>query len=47
MVATSETWKVTMKSTNKVLTDETLHMFRIKTSLITDEWSKGWEWLGL
>jgi predicted SnoaL-like aldol condensation-catalyzing enzyme len=47
MVATSETWKVTMKSTNKVLTGETLHMFRIKDSLITDEWSKGWEWLGL
>lgn len=47
MVATNETWKVTMKSNNKVLTGETLHMFRIKDGLITDEWSKGWEWLGL
>jgi len=32
MVATRETWKVTMAATNKDL---------------TDEWSKGWEWLGL
>lgn len=47
MVATRETWKVTMKSTNKVLNGETLHIFRIKDGLITDEWSKGWEWLGM
>ncbi|MEJ8843893.1 ester cyclase [Lacibacter sp. H375] len=47
MVATHETWTVTMKANNKVLTGETLHMFRIKDGLITDEWSKGWEWLGL
>ena len=47
MVATRETWKVTMASTNKNLTGETLHFFRIKDGLITDEWSKGWEWLGL
>lgn len=47
MVATRETWKVTMKSNNKVLNGETLHIFRIKDGLITDEWSKGWEWLGM
>jgi predicted SnoaL-like aldol condensation-catalyzing enzyme len=47
MVATRETWTVTIKSTNKILTGETLHQFRIKDGLITDEWSKGWEWLGL
>jgi predicted SnoaL-like aldol condensation-catalyzing enzyme len=47
MVATRETWKVTMASTNKTLTGETMHFFRIKDGLITDEWSKGWEWLGL
>jgi predicted SnoaL-like aldol condensation-catalyzing enzyme len=47
MVATRETWKVTMASTNKVLTGETMHWFRIKDGQITDEWSKGWEWLGL
>ena len=47
IVATRETWKVTMASNNKVLTGETMHFFRIKDGLITDEWSKGWEWLGL
>jgi predicted SnoaL-like aldol condensation-catalyzing enzyme len=47
MVATRETWKVTMASTNKTLTGETMHFFRIKDGIITDEWSKGWEWLGL
>ena len=47
MVATRETWKVTLASTKKVLTGETMHWFHIKDGLITDEWSKGWEWLGL
>jgi len=47
MVATRETWKVTMASTNKELSDETMHWFHIKDGLITDEWSKGWKWLGL
>lgn len=47
MVATRETWKVTMASNNKTLTGETMHFFRIKDDRITDEWSKGWEFLGL
>ena len=47
IVATRETWKVTMASNNKTLTGETIHFFRIKDGLITDEWSKGWEFLGL
>ena len=47
IVATRETWNVTMASNNKALTGETMHFFRIKDGLITDEWSKGWEWLGL
>ena len=47
IVATRETWKVTMASNNKTLTGETMHFFRIKDGLITDEWSKGWEFLGL
>ena len=47
LIATRETWKVTMASNNKALTGETIHIFRIKDGLITDEWSKGWEWLGL
>ncbi len=47
IVASRETWKVTMASTRKILSGETMHFFRIKDGLITDEWSKGWEWLGL
>jgi len=37
IVATRETWKVTMASNNKTLTGETMHFFRIKDGLITDE----------
>jgi predicted SnoaL-like aldol condensation-catalyzing enzyme len=47
MVATRESWRVTMASTKKELTGETMHNFRIKDGMITDEWSKGWEFLGL
>lgn len=47
MVATRETWKVATGPTDKVLTGETMHWFRIKDGFITDEWSKGWEFLGL
>ena len=46
LVATRETWKVTVASDKKALNGETMHIFRIKEGLITDEWSKGWEWLG-
>ena len=45
MVATRESWKVTVASNNKALNGETMHFFRIRDGLITDEWSKGWEWL--
>ena len=47
LVSTRETWKVTKAADKKVLTGETMHWFRIKDGKITDEWSKGWEWLGL
>jgi predicted SnoaL-like aldol condensation-catalyzing enzyme len=46
-VSTVETWKVIRKSDSKELTGQTIHWFRIKDDRITDEWSKGWEWLGL
>ncbi len=46
LVATRETWKVIRRSDNKELTGETMHWFRIKEDKITEEWSKGWEWLG-
>lgn len=47
IVSTREIWKVTRKSDNKELSGETMHWFRIKDNQITDEWNKGWEWLGL
>ena len=46
LVATRETWKVTVASDKKALNGETMHIFKIQDGLITDEWSKGWEWLG-
>lgn len=46
LVATIDKWKVIRKSDNKELTGETMHWFRIKDGKITDEWSKGWEWIG-
>ena len=47
LVSTRETWKVTKAADKKVLTGETMHWFRIKDGRITEEWSKGWEWVGL
>ena len=47
LVSTRETWKVTKAADKKLLTGETMHCFRIKDGKITDEWSKGWEWVGL
>lgn len=44
-IATRETWKGTHVTSKKVVTGETLHLFRIQNGKITDEWSKGWEWL--
>lgn len=46
-VSTIETWKVIRKSDKKELSGQTIHWFRIKNGRITDEWSKGWEWVGL
>ena len=45
MVATLETWNVTMAATNKAVRGQTMHFFRIRDGVITDEWSKGWDWL--
>ena len=47
LVSTRETWKVTRSSDQKELTGDTMHWFRIKDGKVTEEWSKGWEWLGL
>jgi len=45
-VATRETWKVTLAKDKKAVNGETMHIFKIRDGLITDEWSIGWEWLG-
>jgi predicted SnoaL-like aldol condensation-catalyzing enzyme len=47
MVSSRETWKLTRRSDQKQLSGETMHWFRVKDGKITDEWSKGWEWVGL
>jgi predicted ester cyclase len=47
MVSSRETWKLTRLSDQKELSGETMHWFRVKDGKITDEWSKGWEWIGL
>ena len=46
VVSTRESWKVVRASDNKKMIGETMHWFRIKDGKITEEWSKGWEWLG-
>jgi len=46
LVATRETWKVTVASDKKALNGETMHIFKFQDGLITDEWSQGWSWLG-
>ena len=46
VVSTRESWKVIRASDKKEITGETMHWFRFKDGKITEEWSKGWEWLG-
>ena len=45
IVASHETWRVTKAKDNKIATGKTMHIFKIADGKITDEWSKGWEWL--
>ena len=45
LVATKDSWKGIHAATKKVVTGETMHVFRIADGKITDEWSNGWEWL--
>ena len=45
VVATHETWNATGAKGNKKVTGKTMHIFRFENGKITDEWSKGWEWL--
>lgn len=45
MVSTREEWTATEKATGKKRSGWVMHMFKIKNGIITEEWSKGWEWL--
>ena len=46
-VASKEKWKLVRRSDNKEFTGDIMHWFRVKDGKITDEWSRGWESLGL
>lgn len=46
-VASKEKWKLIRQSDNKEFSGVIMHWFRVKDGKITDEWSKGWENLGL
>lgn len=44
-VATKDSWKGTHAASGKLVTGETMHVFKVVNGKITDEWSNGWEWL--
>lgn len=44
-VVTREAWTVTHKPSGKIAEGSVIHIFRIRDGKITDEWSRGWEWL--
>lgn len=44
-VVTRETWRATHKPSGKNAKGSVIHIFRIREGKITDEWSKGWDWL--
>lgn len=44
-VVTRDRWSATEKSSGKNRTGWVIHIIKIKSGIITEEWSKGWEWL--
>jgi len=44
-VVTRESWKGTHKPSGKLAEGSIIHIFRIRDGKITDEWSRGWDWL--
>ena len=44
-VVTREVWRGTYKTSGKVAEGTVIHIFRIGEGKITDEWSRGWDWL--
>ncbi len=45
LVSTREQWSATDKTTGAKKSGWVLHIFRFKNGIVTEEWSKGWEWL--
>ena len=44
-VATRETWRAIHKPSGKDVSGTIIHIFYIRDGRITDEWSRGWDWL--
>jgi predicted ester cyclase len=44
-VATRETWRAIHRPSGKIVSGTVIHIFRIHAGRITDEWSRGWDWL--
>ena len=44
-LATRETWRGTQGPSGKAAVGSVMHIFRIRKGKITDEWSRGWDWL--
>jgi predicted ester cyclase len=44
-VATREIWRAIHKSSGKKVSGTVVHIFRLREGKITDEWSRGWDWL--
>jgi predicted SnoaL-like aldol condensation-catalyzing enzyme len=44
-LVTRETWRGTHRPSNKSALGTVIHIFRVRDGRITDEWSRGWDWL--
>jgi predicted SnoaL-like aldol condensation-catalyzing enzyme len=44
-VVTRDFWTATDKNSGAKKSGWVLHMIKLKNGIITDEWSKGWEWM--
>lgn len=44
-VVTREVWRGIHKPSGKAAEGTVIHIFRINEGKITDEWSRGWDWL--
>ena len=47
LVATRETWTAKKRGSDKTISGSVIHFFKIKNGRVSEEWSKGWEWLNV